>query len=245
MKLHELLATATSQSTQSQKLRTDLGNTFDKKRHLFEQKIVTFQPNEGEAVTEQQSDLQSTVHKELEWITPHLAKSLDMEFQINEANTRAKADITLPDGTVLVGGVPATSLLELQKRVTEVQNLIASIPTLDPAKGFSADEAMGTGVFVARVVNKNRTAKIQEPLTLSPATTEHPAQVTLITKDVSTGKIQEQERSGLITPATKAELLDKVETISKAVRAARSRANEVEVDNAAGIGSQLLGYIFG
>ena len=245
MKLHELLAIGSSQSNQTQKLRRDLSNTFEKKRHLFEQKITTFQPNEGEAVTEQQSDLQSTVNKELNWITPHLGKSLDMEFQINEANTRAKADIIMLDGEVLATDVPATALLELQKRVSEIQDLISSIPTLDPAKGFSSDEAMGSGVYVARMVNKNRTAKIQEPLTLSPATVEHPAQVQLVTKDVSTGRIQEQEWSGLITPADKAELLDRVEEVSKAVRAARCRANEVEVDKTATIGANILGYIFG
>lgn len=246
MRLHELLAVGTSQSTQSNKLRQDLGNTFEKKRHLFEQKIVTFQPDgEGEAVTEQQSDLQSTVAKELAWINPHLAKSLDMEFQINEANTRAKADIVLTDGYVVAVGVPATALLELQKRLTELQGLIASIPTLDPAKGFQRDPDAGTGVFRARAVSKNRTTKIQEPLILYPATPEHPAQTQLITKDVRVGIIKEEEWSGLITPAQKAEMLDKVENLSKAVRAARSRANEEVVDRDAKIGEAILSYIFG
>jgi uncharacterized FlaG/YvyC family protein len=246
MKLHELLAVGASQSTQSNKLRQDLANTFEKKRHLFEQKIVTFQSNgESEAVTEQQSDLQSTVAKELKWIGPHLAKALDIEFQINEANTRAKADIIMPDGAVLVANVPATALLELQKRITELQSLISTIPTLDPAKGFQPDPDAGVGIYRARPVNKNRTAKVQEPLVLYPATPEHPAQTQLVTRDIAVGIIKEEEWSGLITPAQKAEMLDKVETIGKAIRSARSRANEAEVDRSQVIGGAILSYIFG
>jgi hypothetical protein len=247
MRLHELLAIESSQSTQAHKLRNDLSNTFEKKRHLFEQKIVTFTPSsEGaQAVTEQQSDLQTTVLKEIAWIQPHLAKALDMEFQINEANTRAFADVILPDGATLLVGVPATSLLELQKRMTELQGLIASIPTLDPAKGFQSDEAAGRGVFKARPVRKNRTSKVQEPLTLAPATEHHPAQVQLVTKDVVVGAIEEEEWSGLITPSQKADLLDRVEVLSRAIRAARSRANEVEIDKSSKIGTPLLSYIFG
>lgn len=247
MKLHELLAVSTSQTTQSNKLRQDLSNTFEKKRHLFEQKLVTFTPSaEGaSAVTEQQSDIQSTVAKELEWIAPHLAKTLDISLQIEDANTRAKADVMLPDGTVLLADVPATTLLPLQKRIAELQQLIASIPTLDPAKGFQPDEAAGKGIFKARPIRKNRTAKVQEPLVLAPATEQHAAQVQLVSKDVVTGTIVEEEWSGLITPAQKADLLERVELVSRAVRAARSRANEAEVDKTKRIGKPLLDFIFG
>jgi hypothetical protein len=54
---------------------------------------------------------------------------------------------------------------------------VRSIPTLDPAKGFTHDSAKGAHVFKAREVTKTRTQKVQEPLTLAPATDKHPAQV--------------------------------------------------------------------
>jgi hypothetical protein len=88
-KLHELLAAEGNLETQAIQTRTDLANTFDKKRHLFEEKRSVFTSNrEGEqAQIESQSDIQSTVSKELAWLSPHLAKAIDASYQVAETNT--------------------------------------------------------------------------------------------------------------------------------------------------------------
>lgn len=245
-KLHELLAVETSLENQSNKVRAELAATFEKKRHLFEEKRVTFTPlKEGLAPsTESQSDIQSNIRKEFDWIQPFIVKALDASYQVAEANTVARADIVLEDETVIATGVPATALLELEKRVAEIQALVTATPTLDPAKGFQLDDQRAGGIYKAREVNKPRTAKVKDVVVLYPATEQHPAQVQLLDKDVQTGTIQEQEWSGLITPATKAELIARVETLARAVRSARSRANTVEVDTTKKIGSKLLAYVF-
>jgi hypothetical protein len=248
MKLHELLAVETGLENQANKTRTDLVNTFDKKRHLFEEKRTVFTPlGEGQTVTEAQSDIQSTVAKELEWLQPYLSKALDASYQVSEANTIARADVVLEDekGTVLLQNVPATSLLELEKRLSELSALVAAIPTLDPAKGFTPDAQRGIGFFKARDVRKTRSKKEKVVLIKYAATVEHPAQTELIDKDVPVGTIEEQEWSGLMTPAQKSELINRVEIVSRAVRRARSRANEAEINKEAKIGAKLLGYIFG
>src|SRR5271166_2576011 len=102
-KLHELLAVGTNLENQANKTRTDLMATFEKKRHLFEQKLVTFKPNEEGAtpVTEAQSDIQSTVGKEVEWISQILAKNIDVGYQIDLANTKAMSDIVTENGDVV------------------------------------------------------------------------------------------------------------------------------------------------
>jgi hypothetical protein len=247
MKLHELLAVETGLENQANKTRNDLINTFDKKRHLFEEKRTVFTPlGEGaQSVTESQSDIQSTVAKELNWVQGFMAKAIDASYQVAQANTLAKADVVLEDdnGTVLLEGVPATSLLELEKRLAEVQALVNAIPTLDPAKGFSPDPQRGEGYFLARPIKKHRTRKEKKVLVKYEATKEHPAQTELIDQDTVIGSIEEQEWSGLMTPAQKSELINRVEIVSRAVRKARSRANEQEVTNVK-IGSKLLGYIF-
>lgn len=244
-KLHELLAVETNLENQANKCRLDLMNTFEKKRHLFEEKRVVFIPlAEGEQqVVEQQSDIQTTVHKELDWIQAYIAKALDASYQVAEANTQARADVVLDDdaGTILLKGLPATALLELEKRVAEVQALIGVIPTLDPAKGFTSDPQRG--VFKAREVVKNRTKKQPKVIVRYEATKEHPAQTELFNEDVPIGKIQEQEWSGLLTPSDKADLLNRVEMVARAVRRARSRANDTEVDINKRIGSKLLKYV--
>lgn len=246
-KLHELLAVETSLENQANKVRGELTNTFEKKRHLFEEKRIVFKPNsetEKETV-ETQSDLQSTVKKELDWISSHIIKALDASYQVAEANTLARADIVLDDDaeTVLIKNVPATALLELEKRIAEIHALIVAVPTLDPAKGFTVDPQR-QNAFKAREVVKTRTKKQTKVIVKYEATKEHPAQTELVSVDEPVGTILEQEWSGLISPAEKAELINRVEIVGRAVRKARARANEVETDKTKKIGQKLIRFIF-
>ena len=246
--LHEILAVESNLKSQSDKVRAQLTDTFEKKRHLFGSKVIVFKPNtEGQPdETTVESDIQTTVINELKWVSTHLAKAFDASYQVAIANTNALADITLEDGTILATSVPATALLELEKRVAEVKTLVEAIPTLDPAKGFVSDPTFRLpNVFKARDVTKVRTAKVKEVLVLYQATDKHPAQTQLLDKDVPTGKIVEQEWSALITPSAKADLINRVEMVARAVRKARSRANNVTVDTTRTIGASLLNYIFG
>ena len=247
-KLHELLAVEGQLKTQAQTTRNELRNTFEKKRHLFEEKVVTFQSTEegGGITKEQQSDLQSKVQTELEWIAGIWSKAIDASYLVAQANTTAFANVILDDGTLLLEKVPATGLLELEKRVSEIEELIKGIPTLDPAKGFTLDKDRGAHIYKARDVEKTRTRKTQRPLVLYPATPEHPAQTQIISEDVPIGKIVEQEWSGLITPAIKGDMIARAETVRRAVKQARQRANDVELTpNMQLIGMVLFNHIFG
>jgi hypothetical protein len=245
-KLHEVLGSQGQTFKQAEKVRTDLLNTFEKKRHLFGETLVRYTANaEGsEPVTESQSTLQSIVAQELEWITPILAKAMDSEATIDEGNTVARADVLLDNGATLLTQVPATQLLQLDKRLGELLQFVQGIPTLDPAKGFTLDKDRGKGIFQAREVRKTRTKKEQVALVAIQPTQYHPGQASIITKDVEVGTIVEQEWSALITPATKATMMERVEELRRAVKQARARANDVEVKEIK-IGRQVLDYVFG
>lgn len=250
-KLHELLAVAGGLGTQADKVRQELANAFDKKRHLFTEKRVTFQSNtEGvTAVTESQSDLQTTVPDQLAALVPFIAKAVDADYQIALANMDARADIVVEADNggeaVLATNVPVTALLELEKRIGEIHQLLLVIPTLDPAKGFAPDSDRGSGVYKAREVRKSRTKKTNVPLVLHAPTKEHPAQVQLVTEDVVIGHTTEQEWSGELTPADKTKLLERAERLLRAVKAARARANGIEVNTTAKIGASLLSFVLG
>lgn len=245
-KMHEMLAVQSNLSGQSTKLRLELMATFEKKRHLFEETRKTFTPDGEGAIPqiEEQKDIQTTVEKEIEWISKHLAKSLDVAYQIDLANTNAKANVETEDGDILLKDVPATTLLQLEKRVTEWKDLIAAIPTLDPAKGFKPDVDRGAGIYKAREVSKVRTKKDKQVISLAKATDKHAEQVQLIDVDKPIGKILEQEWSSLITPATKADLLDQVEILYRAVTKARAKANEHQLEGTHKIGATLLEFVF-
>lgn len=246
-KLHELLAVSTNLENQANKTRGDLMATFGNKRHLFEQKLVTYRAKEegAAAVTEAQSDIQTTIRKELDWISGIMAKNIDVGHQIDMANTLAKADIVTEDGETIAKDVPATSLLQLEKRIQQAHELLVAIPTLDPAKGFIQDPNREAGIYKAREVMKARTKKMQKALVLVQPTKEHPAQAQLITEDEAIGIIQEQEWSALLTPALKGDLIERCEVLVRAVKKARSRANELELDVATHkIGKRLLDFVF-
>jgi hypothetical protein len=142
----------------------------------------------------------------------------------------AHADVVTEDDTTLLRDVPATSLLQLEKHLKELHDLLTAVPTLDPAKGFQQDPQREAGVYKAREVNKTRTKKTQRPMVMYEATKEHPAQVAMATEDVATGTILEQEWSSLITPAQKSDMLDRCDKLMRAVKRARSKANEQDLD---------------
>lgn len=242
-KQHELLAVQSNINGQATKLRTELIATFEKKRHLFEETLKTFtSSDEGStAQVEEAKSIQTGVEKELRWISGKLVQQVDIGFQVDLANTQAKANVEVDD-VIIVKDVPATTLLWLEKRIMEWKEMITAIPTLDPAKGFVLDDSKGKGIFKAREVRKVRTRKAKKVITLAPPTDKHPAQVQLIDVDEPIGTIQEQEWSSMLTPATKADLLDRCEVLYRAVVKARSKANEQEVTKTK-IGSDLLDFI--
>lgn len=244
-KLHELLAVEANLKKQVESMRSDLMNTFEKKKHHFTEKRVTFQPNEegAQPITEEQLDLQTTISKELQWIGETWSKAISVIHQIADANTRATANVILEDGTAIFQNIPATMLLDLEKRLTELHSFVSSIPTLDPAKGFKPDPDRGVDVFKAREDERIRTKKVQKPVILYPATDKHPAQVQMVSEDIPVGLIRVQEWSGLITTAEKGKMLERVEELQRAVKQARSRANEAAV-NESTLGQKLLSYIF-
>jgi hypothetical protein len=246
-KLHELLAVQGNLAGQATKLRTELETTFVKKRQLFEETRKVFTPL-GENVqpkVEEEKAIQTTVGQEIDWISKYLAKAVDVAYQIDLANREAAANVVTDNDEILLKDVPATTLLQLEKRITEWKSLIDAIPTLDPVKGFTLDVSRGMGIYKAREVTKARTRKGKKLYVKYEATKEHPAQTELIDEDIQTGTVSEQEWSALITPGVKAKLLERVEALIRAVARARSKANEQAVDiSDKKIGATLLEYVF-
>ena len=247
-KLHELLAVQSILRMQAETTRNDLKNTFDKKRSHFSELVETYKPlAEGEpAKVDTKLTIQTTVLKELAWISTYIAKAIDIGHQVDTANMLSRADIMLEDDTALLKGIPATSLLQLEKRIEEVQDLVKAIPTLDPTKGFTPDTNRASeGIYAARDVTRQRTEKTFKFVVMVGPTEKHPAQIKELNPDTPVGELVIQEWSSLITVAEKGDMLDRVESLLRAVKKARSKANETEVDVKDNrIGETILNYIF-
>lgn len=230
----------------AQRAVDDLSNTFEKKRHLFEETRKTFQPRDegAAAVVEEQSDIQSDVMKELRWLASIVGPALDTAVGVQAGNALARADVEV-DGRALLTGVPATGLLSIDKALGQFLNVLAKVPTLDPAKGFSLDPDRGERIYRARDVRKTRTKKVEKFVTVAAATEQHPAQVAKVTEDEPVGTIVEQAWSGLITPAQKSEMMFRCERLRGAVKQAIQRANAVEVSDLPTVAKQVFDFVLG
>lgn len=254
IKLHGILAVKKDLQTQANTALADLTKTFNDKSQRFTGLLHTYTPFESdspekpiETKIEKELTVQSTVIAELAWIKPFLAKSLDAHYHVATGNREASADIFMEDGSLLLGHVPASTLLELEDYLQQtLKRLLLAIPTLDPVLGFVPDDSAALkGVYKSRVVEKTRTKMKKRVLQLTKATDKHPETVQLYDEQVPEGTIREQQWSAAFTPAQKSAVLERLEAVLRAVKQARSRANEVEVDTTAKIGNALLTYVLG
>lgn len=166
---------------------------------------------------------------------------IDVTATKDFANCVAKADIVVNGSGPLVRDVPATHLLFLEKQLTDLRTFIEKLPVLDEADEWQEDGA--SGLFKTSAIATHRTKKTQRPIVLYEATKEHPAQTQLITEDVLVGYWDTVKHSGALPVPRKAVLLERVETLLKAVKFAREQANSTDAPEAK-IGEQIFGYLF-
>ncbi|MCA8921209.1 MAG: hypothetical protein KDD82_05335, partial [Planctomycetes bacterium] len=145
-KLHELLAVEQERKTHADRLRSQTVETFRASQHHFMGQRRTFRPfavdeAQGEPAGERleaETRLVKTVPEELEAFLSGLGRWVDVGYQIDQANTEARADLTL-EGEVLAADLPATFLLQLEKRLREVRAVFKDVPTFDPVRSWTAD----------------------------------------------------------------------------------------------------------
>ena len=163
----------------------------------------------------------------------------DVIATCEKGNQTAKADLTV-DGHVLVKDAPVPLLLFLDKRVKDLRIFVEKMPTLDPNERWEKDP--NGDLFRTDTITTHRTAKTQVPIVLYDATTEHPAQTQLITKDVLVGWWDTIKTSGALPAPRKRELLKRLDQLGRAIKFAVEKANDVEVEQQ-NIGDPIFGWL--
>lgn len=246
-KLHELLAVESQLDGTAKKIIEETKTTFSKKADHFQGFIRRYEPymegKENELPSEEKA-MVTTVDKKLEYSFESIVAWLDAVLQKERTNQDAKASIEI-DGVVIATDVPATFLLGLESKLKDVRDIVDAIPTLQPGIIWELDETVGKGVYrMKRDSERIRTQKVMKAVVLYEATDKHPAQVKEVTEDVAIGKYVESHWSGMLSPAQKSDMLARVDTLLRAVKQARQRANNTDVVNAH-IGKSLMEYILG
>ncbi len=236
--LHEILAIEQEVKANAERARGQLIETFRTKQTHFTGIRRTFRPfavdeaageNAGERL-EAETQLAKTVPEELGQMMREVGKALDLGMQVDEANTRARADVVV-DGEVLLRDVPATFLLQLERRLKEVRSVFKEVPCFDPVRIWNADPAADKKhVLRAEPVTTIRKQRARKYNVMVEATKEHPAQVDIVEVDEPVGEIRSYEWTGMVSTGRKEALLEQVERLLVAVKQARSRANAVSID---------------
>jgi hypothetical protein len=250
-KLHELLAVEQERKAEVDRVRRDTAVTFEKKQTHFSGMRRTFRPfsvdePRGESAGERleaETRLVTTVHETLEAALRTVGQSLDLSYQVDEANTRARADIIVDD-EVLAADVPATFLLQLEKRLRDVRSLAEHVPTFDPVRLWQPDPgADHKHVLRAEPVITIRKQRTRKYNVMYEATKEHPAQIDVVEVEEPVGELRAYDWTGMVSPRQKAELLEQVDKLMAAVKRARARANAANVDTSRRVALPILDFI--
>lgn len=208
---------------------------------LFNGFVRTYEKKdaEGEDFPSEKQNVQLNAESVVKNAAKVLTDLFDVTMRKDVANRGAIADVEV-DGVTIAKDVPVTTLLFLEKKLTDVKTFISKLPVLDGAEDWRRDE--GTGLFKSEPTKTLRTKKVQKGIVLYQATPEHPAQTQLITSDEIVGSYNLVKLSGAMPAERKEELLERVEKLLKAVKVAREAGNSVSAPQVE-LGEKIFGFL--
>ncbi len=156
-----------------------------------------------------------------------LTRQFDVARTLDEAKTRASADVIV-DGQVVLTQVTTDHLFWLEGRLADLLAFIAGLPVLDAAEQWT-DEGTEPGQRKTRPVETTSNDKVYFNHVLAEATPQHPAQVQVMHRDEVVGFWTTVKFSGAMDPRRKRQLTDRVTRLREAVKFAREEANTTEV----------------
>lgn len=238
-----------SLESQYTKVSMECASTFTKKANHFlgyHKWLEMFDENrkqEEQGATEHK-ELVDTVNGKLQHVWKYFSKYIDTVAKKERTNQTAKADIVV-NGEVLVADVPATMLLGLETRLKVMRQLYDEIPTLQPGVDWVKDPDRGKGVYkAANRVTANKTEKETRHKVLVEPTEHHPAQIDKWVENVAVGVYKTENWTSMVSPATKSMWIENLDTLIRAVKKARQRANNADVVPLP-MGRALMNFIHG
>lgn len=245
-KLFELLAVEPSLETSYRDAVNEAKNTFSKKSDHFwghhkKLKMLDDTRSHEEGPAEEFKSMTTTVHDKIEFVNGRVERYFDVLLQKESANQEAVADLKI--GGEVYTDLPATFLLALENRLKKMREMYEAIPTLAPGVSWVRDDNIGKNVFRSEFDDK--TAKLESTkeyrIVVAP-TPEHPAQVKEVEEKKQVGTFTTTRWNGMVSSAEKADILSRLDELITEVKAARQRANTVEVKNRQ-IGRELLNFV--
>lgn len=251
-KLHQLLAVEGDLEGIYKQITKETIDTFTKRVNHFNGFIRELNWYDAEMPPEpvERQHMMTTVKDKLDYNNDSVVRYFDALLQKEATNQVAKADLIV-DGTTIATEVPATMLLGMESRLKNVREVYASIPTLPPNVEWVEDAQKGPNIYSRKHPEENmkteKTFKVQVLYEAQfPKEGERgdslPAQVEKVPETKNVGVYKKHVWTGVLSPAEKSLLLNRIDKLIRAVKKARQQANSTEVVKKT-IGKELFDYI--
>ena len=242
-KLNQIIAIEKGIKSSAYGALTEL-NKAAQKPDLFNGFSKTYRKKDedGEELPPEGKRVQYTSGEVLRAAERALTDLVDVTARKDWTNCVAKADVVV-DGKTLIASAPVSFLLFMEKQLTDLRTLVGNLPVLDVAEDWRSDP--NSGLYRTEPTETHRTKKMQKPIVLYAATTEHPAQTQLITEDVIAGWWVLTRQSGAMPKPEKQKLQDRIDKLIQAIKQAREAANMFDETDAPAIGAPVFGYLLG
>ena len=226
-KLHEILAVEGDLAGKAQAGLAATKDLFGKPDKFIGQ-TRRYSPLEdgGQPMPSEDTNVAFRVEDVISDLVDKFSAWLNVSIQKEVTNQKTEATITVDGIEILT--LPATALLNLEQKLAILKSTLSGIPTNDVTERWEWDET--SQVYIAPPRTTYRTEKRPRVLIRYEATPEHPAQTDVYTEDIRVGEWTTVIRSGMWSPNQKRELLDKLEKLIAAVKQARQRANDIEIE---------------
>jgi len=249
-KQHELLAAEKTVNSAWAELLTETHKKLknpDTYFHGFSRTLAMLEESDANQATEEsertEKPVTTTVYDTMDWALKIFLRAEKLQHQKNCTNQRAKGTV-MWEGAPFLSDLPVDELMGLEKRLTQIRQLFLDIPTLDASKHWVRAPSIGAHIWqVQYPVDKLRTDKRLQVVSMAKATEHHPEQVHTEHKDVPVGKYSTILRSGEATAVQKSEVIKRIDDLLVEVKAARQRANETEVVDGGTFAEDLVDFL--
>ncbi len=227
-KLHELIAVEPDLKLEATRVSGEVSNLFANGTGRLIGQVRKYRSltDEGEQLPTEVVELGTTVKDEFTKLEDAYSRWLDVTVQKEVTNGHTTADVMV-DNVVVLKALPAPALLNLEAKLAALRAVYAATPTNDPSERWDYDAQQN--VYVSQPRDAYRTKKVPRVIVKYPATVEHPAQTEMYVEDVREGVWTTTKRSGMLTPVEKRTLLERVDSLLRAVKTARQRANDTDI----------------
>lgn len=240
-KLNQVIAIEKGVKARAHSLISELFKTIQKPV-LFDgaTRVYRKKDEDGEDLPAERKVIQFRVQDILGSVRMSVGHLMDVTAQKEIANCSAQASVRI-DGAAVLPPLPVTTLLFLEKQLTDLRTFAAALPVLDISEAWKRDES--AGVWRTETAATTRTKKVQKPLVLYPATPEHPAQTQIVTEDVIAGYWETVKQSAAIPATEKEKIIARIDKLLVAVKEAREEANSIDANTRPQLGALVFNYL--